>query len=276
LREEPAETERLTRQAIRRDPPDIILTNYKQLEFLLVRPEDRGLFTSTLRYLVLDELHSYRGALATEIACLIRRLKAHTGRAPGEIVAMGTSATVASGAGGAEALAAFATVLFGETVHPHDIIAEHFARPAPEGPLRIPSPAPLSDDDLLGFDPSDEATVVALAERLTGWRAPQSGALAERVSTLLSANAVVAVLEDVFSQPASVSDAAKALRARVVGRNERTDDELRREVEALDAWTSAFRKQRARSRGAVCFRRPVHSRRCGPTPIFSGSSSPGH
>ena len=87
LSEEPAETERLTRVAIKRDAPDILLTNFKQLEFLLVRSEDRVLFTDALRYLVLDELHSYRGALATEIACLIRRLKAHARRAPGELVA---------------------------------------------------------------------------------------------------------------------------------------------------------------------------------------------
>ncbi|MGQ9590960.1 MAG: hypothetical protein ACUVYA_11765, partial [Planctomycetota bacterium] len=69
LGEEPAESERLTRAAIRSQPPDILLTNYKQLEFLLVRREDRGLFTRSLRYLVLDEIHSYRGALANEIAC---------------------------------------------------------------------------------------------------------------------------------------------------------------------------------------------------------------
>ena len=85
LREEPAETERLSRAAIRRQPPDILLTNYKQLEFLLVRAEDRPLFTPALRYLVLDELHSYRGALATEIACLIRRLKAHAERGSREV-----------------------------------------------------------------------------------------------------------------------------------------------------------------------------------------------
>jgi ATP-dependent helicase YprA (DUF1998 family) len=58
LREEPAETERLSRAAIRRQPPDILLTNYKQLEFLLVRAEDRPLFTPALHYLVLDEHQS--------------------------------------------------------------------------------------------------------------------------------------------------------------------------------------------------------------------------
>jgi ATP-dependent helicase YprA (DUF1998 family) len=49
LREAPAETERLTRASIRSNPPDLLLTNYKQLEFLLIRREDRGLFTESLR-----------------------------------------------------------------------------------------------------------------------------------------------------------------------------------------------------------------------------------
>jgi ATP-dependent helicase YprA (DUF1998 family) len=47
------ELERLNRTQIRNDPPDILLTNYKMLEYLLVRKEDRHLFTPALRYLVL-------------------------------------------------------------------------------------------------------------------------------------------------------------------------------------------------------------------------------
>jgi ATP-dependent helicase YprA (DUF1998 family) len=232
LKEEPAETERLTRAAIRSDPPDILLTNYKQLEFLLVRPEDRVLFTPALRFLVLDELHSYRGALATEIACLIRRLGAHANRSAEDVVAIGTSATVASAAGGAEALAQFATALFGQSVHPSDIIAERFAPRASEGPVRTPEPPDLTDAELMDFDPSDDAAVVGLAERLTGWSAPAYGAAAERVAALLAGNAVVSVLEEVFSRPTSIADAAKALCERVAGRAERSEEELRREVEA--------------------------------------------
>ncbi|HXG43402.1 MAG TPA: DEAD/DEAH box helicase [Gemmatimonadales bacterium] len=232
LREEPAETERPTRAAIRRDPPDLLLTNYKQLEFLLVRPEDRVLFTPALRFLVLDELHSYRGALATEIACLIRRLRAHANRSPGDVVAIGTSATVASGAGGAEALAAFATALFGQRVLARDIIAERFVPRTPEVPLETPDPPNLSDADLMGFDPADDGAVASLTQRLTGRTAPAEGAVAERVAPLLARNAVVAVLEDVFSRPTSVSEAANALRARIAGRADRSDEELRREVEA--------------------------------------------
>ncbi|HWP37890.1 MAG TPA: DEAD/DEAH box helicase [Gemmatimonadales bacterium] len=232
LREEPAETERLTRAAIRREPPDVLLTNYKQLEFLLVRPEDRVLFTNALRYLVLDELHSYRGALATEIACLIRRLKAHAGLHPGELVAIGTSATVASGAGGAEALAEFATALFGETVRSEDVIGESFVAGPGKQATNVPAAPDLSDDDLLAFDPSDEWSVTRLAERLTGVRLEGGEPLPQRLASVLAGNAIVALLEESFGKPASVGDAIAALRRRIPDRAHRTEAELRREIEA--------------------------------------------
>lgn len=67
------------RKELRRKPPHILLTNYMMLEYLLVRPEDRGpLFRNhRCRYLVLDEVHSYRGTLGSNIALLTRRVSAH-------------------------------------------------------------------------------------------------------------------------------------------------------------------------------------------------------
>lgn len=115
------------RDEIRANPPDMLLTNYKELEFMLVRKDDRALFTPSLRYLVLDEIHSYRGALATEIACLIRRLKARCGIAPGTLRCIGTSATVSQDAGGDAALAKFAGDLFAEPFAVEDVIGEELA-----------------------------------------------------------------------------------------------------------------------------------------------------
>ena len=61
------------------DPPDILLTNYKMLDYLLLRPQDQNLWRfnvpGVLQYLVLDELHTYDGAQGADVACLIRRLK---------------------------------------------------------------------------------------------------------------------------------------------------------------------------------------------------------
>jgi len=64
------------RDAIRATPPNILITNFSMLEYLLERPVDAPIFENTrLKFLVLDEAHAYRGVQATEIAFLIRRLK---------------------------------------------------------------------------------------------------------------------------------------------------------------------------------------------------------
>lgn len=87
---------------LREDPPDILLTNYKMLDYLLVRPKDRRLWRynepESLRYLVVDELHSFDGAQGTDLACLLRRLYARLRTPADRIIAVGTSATLGSGA----------------------------------------------------------------------------------------------------------------------------------------------------------------------------------
>jgi len=232
LREEPAETERLSRDRIRRDPPDVLLTNYKQLEFLLVRKADRALFTPALKYLVLDELHSYRGALATEIACLIRRLKAHAKLDTGQLIAIGTSATVASGAGGAQALADFATSLAGEPFDPAHTIGESVIEAVPSENPWTPAPTDLQDEDLRELNPEDEGAVVALTERLVRRECPPTGAIAERVAAVLEGNAIVEILEKVFREPRSISNAVREVRERLPERGEVPEELVFREVEA--------------------------------------------
>src|SRR5208283_3099505 len=76
-------TSQQEREAMRRNPPHILLTNYMMLEYLLVRPADRdGIFANhRCRFLVLDEVHTYRGTLGSNIAFLIRRLRSHLQRA---------------------------------------------------------------------------------------------------------------------------------------------------------------------------------------------------
>ena len=118
------------REVLRRSPPDILLTNYRMLDFLLMRPADNPLWRfnrpETLRYLVLDELHTYDGAQGSDVACLIRRLKDRLGTPAGHLVCVGTSATIGS-AGTREPrelLAAFASDVFGEPIGPDAIVAE--------------------------------------------------------------------------------------------------------------------------------------------------------
>ncbi len=106
---------------MRQSPPDVLLTNYKMLDMLLLRSEDTPLFAhagEALRYLVLDEFHTYDGAQGTDVAMLLRRLGTALGVATdeqplGAITPVATSATLGSGADTGEKLRAFARTVFG-------------------------------------------------------------------------------------------------------------------------------------------------------------------
>ena len=105
-------TSQADREKLRKNPPHILLTNYMMLEYLLVRPADReAIFANhRCRFLVLDEVHTYRGVLGSNIALLVRRLKVHLARAQQDwkpdvadeerakrypkLVPVGTSATI--------------------------------------------------------------------------------------------------------------------------------------------------------------------------------------
>ena len=81
------------RDDIRQKPPHILITNFSMLEYLLERPVDAPIFENAqLRFLVLDEIHAYRGVQSTEIAFLIRRLKERL--RPKQLACIGTSATI--------------------------------------------------------------------------------------------------------------------------------------------------------------------------------------
>jgi DEAD/DEAH box helicase domain-containing protein len=118
------------RQILRDSPPDILLTNYRMLDFLLLRPEDRRLWQhngpDSLRYLVLDELHTYDGAQGSDVACLIRRLKRRLGCGPGSVCSVGTSATIGGTTRGeaVAALTSFATKVFAENFFEDSVVTE--------------------------------------------------------------------------------------------------------------------------------------------------------
>lgn len=129
-REQPYDCELLSREEIQRNPPDILMTNYVMLELLLTRFEDRTLFRhqGVLKFLVLDEIHTYSGKQGADVAALIRRLKQHTGTI-GKLTCIGTSATVESGEGetAQHAVSRFASDLFGEEFLPEDVVGESYS-----------------------------------------------------------------------------------------------------------------------------------------------------
>ncbi len=74
--------------------PDIIITNYSMLEYMLCRPQDAVFFGKSLRTIVLDEAHLYTGTLAAEITLLLRRLLDRCELAPEDVLHFATSATI--------------------------------------------------------------------------------------------------------------------------------------------------------------------------------------
>jgi Lhr-like helicase len=85
----PHDQELLTRHEVHTAPPDILVTNYSMLEYMLMRPLERPIFDQTREWLaanpkesfllVIDEAHLYRGAQGSEVALLIRRLRERLG-----------------------------------------------------------------------------------------------------------------------------------------------------------------------------------------------------
>jgi ATP-dependent helicase YprA (DUF1998 family) len=113
-------------------PPDILLTNYVMLELILTRPQERRTLVPAakgLRFLVLDELHTYRGRQGADVAMLVRRVRDSLDA--GRMQCVGTSATLA-GSGSPreqrEEVARVASQVFGAWVDPAHVIGETLAR----------------------------------------------------------------------------------------------------------------------------------------------------
>ena len=97
-----AGAQQLSRRALRESPAPLLVTNSTMLEYMLVRAEDRSILERSngmLRWIVLDEAHSYVGSQAAEMTLLLRRVM-HAFRVdPSQVRFVATSATI----GGPEA-----------------------------------------------------------------------------------------------------------------------------------------------------------------------------
>ncbi|MCS6884175.1 MAG: DEAD/DEAH box helicase [Acidobacteriota bacterium] len=137
------ETRDSERDEMRRKPPQILLTNYVMVELLLVRPEDQRFLDRVgggLRFLVFDELHTYRGRQGADVAMLVRRLKERC--AGPKLVHIGTSATMIAHREATffqrrETVAKFASVFFGHQLKAEQVIEETLV-PFSEGGKPLP------------------------------------------------------------------------------------------------------------------------------------------
>ena len=117
------------RQWVASNPPDILLTNYVMLELLMTRfnETDKSIrrHAKGLRYLVLDELHTYRGRQGADVAMLVRRVRERFNM---DLQCVGTSATMSSGeedpSDRTGSVADVASRLFGTTVRTDHVITE--------------------------------------------------------------------------------------------------------------------------------------------------------
>jgi hypothetical protein len=123
----------MERKRLAENPPDILLTNFMMLELILTRYEDVDLkvvgHCQGLEFLVMDELHTYRGRQGADVAMLVRRLRQRF--KANNLMCIGTSATMSS-TGSAEdqkrTVANVASTLFGALVTETDVIDETLER----------------------------------------------------------------------------------------------------------------------------------------------------
>lgn len=113
------------RDSILDSPPDILLTNFKMLDQALMRDQlarlwqDNEADPTLLRFLVLDELHTYDGAQGSDVANLIRRLRLRLNLPANSLCPVGTSATLGSGPDALQHLCDYASTLFGVQFDPN-------------------------------------------------------------------------------------------------------------------------------------------------------------
>lgn len=144
------------RDEILDNPPDILLTNYVMLELILTRKREQPLLEKTrLRFLVLDELHTYRGRQGADVALLVRRVRNRLTPKGTTLQCVGTSATLASGGTRQEQrkeVARMATLLFGCNVSPDHVIGESLTRVTPEVDENAPTFRQNLAERVRGFD----------------------------------------------------------------------------------------------------------------------------
>ncbi|MGA2746701.1 MAG: DEAD/DEAH box helicase, partial [Candidatus Sulfotelmatobacter sp.] len=155
---------RRTRQEARSNVPDILVTNYSMLEYMLCRPQDDVFFGEALQSVIVDEAHLYGGTLAAEISLLLRRVFLRCGVSPTSVLQMATSATLGDG------VQSFAADLFGRSESDVQWIDGKVARrtlrpPSPPGDWVTPSTiqAHALDGSVL-----DDGTALVVDAELSG------------------------------------------------------------------------------------------------------------
>ncbi|MCP2330552.1 DEAD/DEAH box helicase [Actinoalloteichus caeruleus] len=198
-------------------PPDILITNYKMLDLLLQRSSDAPLWAGAdVRYVVVDEFHTYDGAQGTDVAMLLRRLAAAVGtpepaRPLGRICPVATSATLVSDIGAdTSTLLDVATQVFGTEFTSDAVIGEN-RQPVDEFiPVQDFDPVlpfPLPEQLAALPDPgTDEEALADLVEAVTGTRDLNPFVLGANLKKHMLTSAVLRSLDGVVRTGSEILD----------------------------------------------------------------------
>ncbi|GJE10075.1 DEAD/DEAH box helicase [Methylobacterium longum] len=162
------------RRTLRDDPPPILVTNVTMLEYMTVRHQDRPLLEASrgqLRWIILDEAHSYGGSAAAEIALLIRRALLAFGVTPAQVRFVATSATIGEGKELLGKLRRFLRDVAGVSdERVHVVVGERRLPDLPDadGPRRLTADG-LGDAGILARNPGVHALIRGLTVAPLAW-----------------------------------------------------------------------------------------------------------
>jgi ATP-dependent helicase YprA (DUF1998 family) len=184
---QPGDRELLTRHEMQAIAPDLLVTNYSMLEYMLLRPIERSIFARTREWLasdpknqlllILDEAHMYRGVAGAEVGLLVRRLQSRLGISRERMRCILTSASLGTGKDAEEAGKVFGAGLTGTRSTPSFEIVRgtREARTGSKvGTVEEAAAFALVDPTIFAGVDLDaiKASVAKLASTL-GWTAPE-------------------------------------------------------------------------------------------------------
>jgi len=232
--------ERVSVEEMRDSPPNILITNMKQLELILTRGEDVEIFVgNSLSFIVVDEAHTFTGLKGSEVAMLVRRLREFAGKKPTEITHIGTSATIVDPEGNSEEAARkFGSRFFGVDPDSIQLIEEEFEE---RGAVEIeyyPQPIENANEKfepiVSALERDDRSFVIRELEKILNAKLEPKDDPALIYNTLRKVS-IIQALDNILEDPLHLEDLAKKT-WKELGRQEPTGKELEAAKSEILLW----------------------------------------
>ena len=202
---EPAENELISRDQMKASPPNILITNYAMLEYLMVRPADGVFFDSHFgndwKFIVLDEAHVYSGSTGIEVSMLLKRLRARLGKDGIQYVL--TSATLGDQKDDTD-VTRFANNLCSSVFSTEDIVRAYRKKPDLSGDIRnLPKGFYKEIAGLIVNETPDEMIRQRVYEMVHDARREET--LSEELYNLVLSDPLYRKMREELSQPQAMS-----------------------------------------------------------------------